>query len=295
MVLTTGYGRPMRRRALATTVLAVLVCVADAGAQEPGTVAGNFGGGAVAAPPVYAFGAGSFVIGLRVSPGPKLKISATIVGPCAAGSFSATANLAADGTFTAAGASREDDVRTEYVVTGTLSTTPSGTASARFTRDVGGGRSARCSSGVVQWNARRPLGEIGVVATPPGAAVLYGTTSQRLGAARRGIVLRVSEDGTQLSRALYGVTLRCSNGTSPGFDLPRDGLAIAPDGSFSDHEQGAEGDATTIVRYDERFSGTIGATGAQGTLSASVRISNRRSGRELVTCKSGPVSWSAAL
>jgi hypothetical protein len=51
----------------------------------------------------------------------------------------------------------------------------------------------------------------------------------------------------------------------------------------------------TIVRYDERFSGTIGATGAQGTLSTSVRIANRRSGRELVTCRSGRVSWNAVL
>ena len=285
----------MRRRALATTVVGVLAWATAADGQEPTPIAGNYGGGAVATPPVDAIGAGSFVIGLRASPGPTLKISATTVGPCAAGSFTGTASVGADGTFTASGASRKDDVRIKYSVTGTLSQTPSGTASARFTRDVGGGRSVRCSSGVVQWNARRPLGEVGMAAAPPAGAVLYGTTSQRLGAAKRGIVLRVSEDGTQLSRALYGVTLHCSNGTSPGFDLPRDGLAIGPDGSFSDREEGAEGDATTIVRYDERFSGTIGATGAQGTLSTSVRIANRRSGRELVTCKSGRVSWNAVL
>lgn len=285
----------MRRRALATTVLGVLACAAGAAAQEPVAPVGDFGGGAVPAPPVDAFGAGTFVIGLRAAAGPKLRISATIVGPCAAGSFRATASVAADGTFSASGASREDDVRTEYRVTGVRSPTPSGTASARFTRDVGGGRSARCSSGVVEWSARRPLVEIGMPAAPPGSAVLYGTTSQRLGAARRGIVLRVSEDGTQLGRALYGVTLRCSNGTSPGFDLPRDGLTIGPDGSFDDREQGTERGPSKIIRYDERFSGTIGSSGAQGTLSASVRITDRRSGRELVTCRSGPVSWSASL
>lgn len=293
--MTSEYGRPMRRRALATTVLAGLAYAAGAGAQEPVPVVGNFGGGAVSTPPVDAFGAGTLVIGLRASRGPKLQISATMVGPCAAGSFTVTARVAGDGTFTASGASRHNDVRTVYGVTGTLSPAPSGTASASFTRDAGGGRSVRCRSGTVQWSARRPLGDIGMPAVPPGGAVLYGTTSQRLGAARRGIVLRVSEDGAHLGRALYGVTLRCSNGMSPGFDLPRDGLTIGPDGSFSDREQGTEHDATTIVRYDERFSGTIGGTGAQGTLSASVRFIDRRSGRLLVSCTSGPVSWSAAL
>jgi hypothetical protein len=292
--VTSGYGRLMRGHLLVATVLALLACAAGAAGQEPEPV-GNFGGGAVSAPPGEAFGVGTFVIGLRASPGAKLQLSATMVGPCAAGSFKATTTVAGDGTFTASGTSRQDDVRTKYEVTGVRSETPSGTASARFTRDLGGGRSARCSSGIVQWSARRPLGAIGTLASPPGGAVLYGTTSQRLGSARRGIVLRVSEDGKQLARSVYGVALRCSNGTSPGFDLPRDGLAIGPDGTFSDHEQGTERDPTTIVRYDERFSGTIGSTGAQGILSASLRFTDRRNGRLLVSCTSGRVSWSAAL
>lgn len=295
----------MRRPALATAVCAVLATAgtAAATAQEPApapapvpaTVTGNFGGGAVSAPPVDPFGAGSFVIGLRASPGPRLQISATIVGPCAAGSFTAIARVAEDGSFVASGASRQDDVRTVYGITGTLSETPSGTASGSFTRDLGGGRSARCRSGIVRWSARRPLGDLGTPAAAPGGALLYGTTNQRLGAARRGIVLRVSEDATKLDRALYGVMLRCSNGTSPGFDLPRDALAIAADGSFADRQQGSERTKTTVVRYDERFAGTIGSTAAQGAMSVYVRYSDRRSGRTLVRCSSGPVSWTATL
>ena len=291
----------MGMRALGITVLVALVCAAGAVAQTPapppaaGPVVGNFGGGAVAIAPVDPFDKGTFVIGLRASPGPALKISATIVGPCAAGSFTATARVADDGSFVASGAGRQDDVRTEYGITGTLSPTPSGTAAATFIRDIGGGRSARCRSGVVQWSARRAIGELGTPAAPPRGALLYGTTSQRLGPARRGLVLRVSEDGARLERALYGVQLKCTNGTSPGFDLPRDGLAIAPDGSFSDRETGSEHDATTKITYDERFAGTIGSSGAQGTLSATVRFTDRKTGRQLVSCRSGPVRWTAAL
>lgn len=280
------------RRILAATLAAALLAPALATAQVATPVLGNFGGGAVTAPPAAPFAAGSMVIGLRAAGGSRIRVSATIVAPCASGSFSSTPTVAADGTFVATGAVRQRNVRMRYELAGTLGATPSGTATARLQRTVGG-RTRHCSTGSVAWEARRPAGGIGVPAVAvPG--LLLGTTGQRQRGARRGIVLGVATDGRSLTRAIYGVTLRCTgDARSVTFDLPRDAIAIAADGRFSDRESGSRRTRTMTTRYVERFAGIVGSTGAEGFFSATLTIRSRSSGRRIGRCRSGTVRWMA--
>lgn len=280
--------------ALGATGLAAEPPTGAASPPAQPALSGNFGGGALLAPPAPALAAGSMVIGLRALPSGRLQINATLLAACASGSFVATTTVAADGTFSVEGASRQGPVRTDYALRGTLSATPSGTATARLRRQVGD-RTRRCSTGAVAWTARRPSGETGAPAVTVGGALLYGVTRQRLGAARRAIVLRVSSDGRRLERVLYGITLRCSGGVpAPAFDLPRDGLEIDADGTFDDREQGRVRDRRLITSYVERFSGAIGSAGARGSFSAIVTVRSRASGRRITRCRSGAVRWSAA-
>jgi hypothetical protein len=287
----------MRRNVLVAAVAAVLALPAAAAAQEgapaPAPVVGNFGGGAVAAPPASPFSAGNMVIGLRAGGGLRLRITATIVAACASGTFDTVATVAEDGTFSAAGSSRQSNTRASYAISGTLTATPSGTATAHFKRTVND-RTRRCSTEGVRWEARRPLGGFGELAAVAPGALLLGTVGQREGGARRGIALRVSDDGKLLRRAIYGVALRCSHDTrSVTFDLPRDDLAIAADGRVGDRESGRRRTRTTILSYVERFGATLGSDGAEGFFSVNVTVRRRSSGRRLSRCRSGVVRWSA--
>jgi hypothetical protein len=290
---------PMGRTVAVAAVMAVLALPASATAQEGAPaqtappVVGNFGGGAVVAPPASPFSAGNMVIGLRAGGGPQVRITATIVAACASGTFDTLATVAADGTFSAAGSSRQANTRASYAISGTLSATPSGTATAHFKRTVDD-RTRRCAAEGVRWEARRPLGGFGEPAAVAPGALLLGTVGQREGGARRGIALRVSEDAKTLRRAIYGVTLRCSHDTrSVTFDLPRDELAIAADGRVGDRESGRRRTRTTILSYVERFGATLGSDGADGFFSVNVTVRRRSTGRRISRCRSGVVRWSA--
>ena len=122
-------------------------------------------------------------------------------------------------------------------------------------------------------------------------ATLLGTTAQTHGAAPRGIALRIAADGRFVSRALYGVVMRCSGaGTSPTFDLPRDGLPIGADGRIDDVETGTVVKGATIQRYVERFGGVVGSTGAEGTFSVELSVRSRSTGKRITRCRSGEVA-----
>ncbi len=291
---------PMRRNVVVAAVVASLALPASAAAQEgspvaaTGPIVGSFGGGAVASPPAAAFSAGNMVIGLRAAGAPHIRITATIVAACASGTFDAVATVAGDGTFSATGSSRQASTRASYEISGTLTATPSGTATAHFKRTVDG-RTRRCGAEGVRWEARRPLGGFGEPAALAPGTLLLGTVAQREGGARRGIALRVSGDGKALSRAIYGVTLRCSHDTrSVTFDLPRDDLAIAANGRVGDRESGRRRTRTTILSYTERFGATLGSGGAEGYYSVNVTVRRRSTGRRISRCRSGVVRFVAS-
>ena len=275
----------MRRIIAVATLLAALVAPAGATAQ----VTGDFGGGALrtlGSP----FAAGNMVIGLSSADGSSVQVSATVVAGCASGTFTVTAPVAPDGAFSAFGTVTQASVRTSYALRGTLTDNPSGTVTARFARGA-----QRCSATGVQWQARRAAPGYGLPAIVLPSATLRGLSEQRHRGAPRGIVLRIAADGRRVSRAIYGVSMRCSDGsTSPAFDLPRDALDILADGRVSDREEGTRHTRSTIMRYTERFAGTIGSEGAQGMFSAELSVRRRATGKLIVRCRSGIVRWSAS-
>lgn len=274
---------------------AALCMSAPAAAQEPAP-AQDFGGGAVNAPPASPFSAGNMVIWLHSLDATRVQVSATIVGSCASGTFVTVAPVAADGTFSATGDVRQANTRTTYELHGTLTATPSGTATAHFERATARG-TRHCSADDVAWQARAatdataPIGEPAIV---PAGALLLGTTAQHEGDARHGIAVRISADGRSVTRAIYGVTLHCSHDvSSPTFDLPQDDLAILPDGRVSNRESGTRRTKTTILRYVERFAATLGAAGGDGMFSVQLTVRRREDGRRVSRCRSGSVRWSA--
>jgi hypothetical protein len=278
----------------ALLLLAVLLAPASAAAQTAARVTGDFGGGALRPLPSSPLAAGTMVIGLSSADGSEVAVTATIVGACASGTFTTTAPVAANGTFSAFGAVQQGTVRTAYELRGTLSETPSGTVTARFERTVARG-TRRCSAAGVTWQARRPQTGFGELAAVTPDATLLGASEGRHGGARRGVVVRISPDGRSVSRAIYGVGLRCTGGgSSPTFDLPRDALAILPDGRVSDRESGTRRTARTIVRYVERFAATLGSRGAEGMFSVELSVRDRGSGKRIARCRSGIVRWSAS-
>lgn len=292
----------MHTRAGAAGALAAVAVAAPASAQvpPPAPVAGNFGGGVVLAPPDDPLGAGNAVIGIRAING-KLRIEATIRGRCGGGTFPARATLAADGRFVAKGTNRRRPepgirVKTTYRITGTLTASgiSDGTAKATNEIRVKGKGPVTCKSGTVGFSARRPIGGIGMAGVAPGSRY-YGVTSEKRHGARRGIVLRVSSDGQSLTRALYGLTLKCGKLKLPDIlDTPRRSLPIDGQGRVKDRIVDTFRDRRTETRVVERFSGTLGSNGAQGTLSNTERTRSRKTGKLIETCKSGTIKWTAA-
>lgn len=288
-------GRSVVLAAVAAVIALPASAAAQTGAPAPSPIVGNFGGGAIAAPPASPFSEGNMVIGLRADGGGRVRITATIVAACASGTYDAVATVAADGTFSATGSSRQANTRASYAISGTLTDTPSGTASAHFKRTVSD-RTRRCSAKDVHWEARRALGGFGDPATIVPGALLVGTVGQREGGARRGIALRVSPDAKTVQRAIYGVTLRCSHDTrSVTFDLPKDDLTIGADGRVSSRESGRRRTKTIVYSYVERFGATLGSTGAEGFFSVKLSVRRRSTGRRISSCRSGVVRFAASV
>jgi len=288
------YGRAMLRGALVASIVAAALAVAPAAVAQQ--VTGDFGGGAVTAPPAPPLRAGNMVIGLHSTDGATVQIVATMVGRCASGSFSASVPVAADGTFSAKGAVRQARASTRYELRGTLSQTPAGTASASFERTTVAS-TRRCRTLEVPWQARRTagVGGFGMPAAVVPGGLLLGTSSQLDAGVPRGIALRVAPDGRSLSRAIYGVRTSCTHGgTSPTFDLPRDNLPIGPDGRASDREEGTVMTRTSILKYVERFAATVGSSGGEGMFSVALSVRRRSTGKRITLCRSGDVRWSAS-
>ena len=284
----------MRERIVVGGVLAAVLWPVPAASAQQRT--GEFGGGAVTTPPAPALGTGSMVIGLRSTDGTTVQITATIVGRCASGTFTTTAPVAADGSFSVTGAVRQARTTTRYELRGVMSPTPSGTAAARFERTTKA-RTQRCSAVDVVWEARGPGGGFGDPAAVVPGALLLGMTAQRDGAGVPGaIALRTSPDGRFVSRAIYGVRMSCSGaGVSTTFDLPRHDLPIGPGGQVGDVEAGTVETDASILKYVERFSATVGSAGATGVFSVQLSVRRRATGKRVTLCRSGDVPWSASV
>jgi hypothetical protein len=290
----------MRARAALPVALAAAVTLAAAAVAQAPAPSGNFGGGALVPAPRDHFGAGNAVVGIRALPDRKLEIEATIRGSCGGGEIAADATVAADGSFSADGTQRsrpapKERVTTTFKLSGafTSATAAEGTLSATLEQRAAG-KTKRCRSGAVKFAVRRPDGVVGKPGAPPDGRY-YGTTSQRGVGPRRPIVLRVSDDGVAISRALFGESVRCSdNTTAIGLEAPRTNAAIDSKGRVDDHERFTIRAGDAVVKVNDRFTAELGETGAHGTFALSDRTTDKTTGRVLRTCKSGVVKWTAA-
>jgi hypothetical protein len=280
----------------------MVACVAAtaATAQAPVAPKGNYGGGALVAPPKDLFGAGNAVIGLRALDERRLEIEATVRAKCTGGDITAEVKIAADGTFSADGTETQtpapdEKVTTKYTLTGafTSASAVEGTVSARLTR-AAAGKTQTCKTGTVKYSARRPGSELGKRGAEPKARY-FGTTAQRGVGPRRPIVLRVSGDGKLISRALFGEQVTCSDGTrSIGIEAPSTNVTIGKTGRVSDREKYSIDNGATKTYVEDSFTAVVGRRGARGTFSLSDRTIDKATGNIIQTCESGEVTWSAA-
>lgn len=290
----------MRSPAIFCLVAAALAAGPAAVAQAPAPPAGSFGGGALVAPPKDLRGAGNAVIGLRALPKRRLEIEATVRARCAGGDISASAKIAADGTFKASGSGTAEPspgvkVRTTYTIAGAFTgeRAVKGTLSATLTLTKAGAAES-CKTGTVTFNARKPTGELGKRGAKRGARY-YGTTAQRGVATRRPIVLRTSADGRLVTYALFGEQQTCSDGTrSIDVEAPRTNIRIGLTGRVSDRDRDTIDEEATITYVDDRFDAVIGHDGASGSFSLSDRTIDKATGNVLQTCKTGTIKWTAA-
>ena len=290
----------MRSQAACIGALAAVTLAAPAVAEAPLTVRGNFGGGALVAPPRPIDGAGNAIVALRALPKRRLEIEATVRGRCAGGDISAATKIAASGRFSSDGTvSQQPDpslkITTTYKLAGRF-TSPGaaeGTLTATIERSLAGERTT-CRSGTVKFGARRPTGGLGDPGAPK-AARYYGTTAQKSTGPNRPIVLRVSGDGRTLSRALFGESVKCNDGQlAIGIEAPQTSVAIDADGRVADRERYTITQGEAVIHVNDRFTAELGSRGARGTFSLSARTADRASGRTIQTCKSGTIRWRAS-
>ncbi|HVF77927.1 MAG TPA: hypothetical protein VNA28_06495 [Solirubrobacteraceae bacterium] len=290
----------MRTAAILCAVTATFVAVSSAPAEAPERPSGNFGGGAVAAPPRDIFGPGNAVIGLRALDDRKLEIEATVRGKCTGGDITAAVTIAADGTFSSEDTvtqqpSPGETVTTTYRLSGAFTSRSAveGTLSATLLKSAAG-KKATCKTGTVAFSARRPDGRIGKRGAE-GKMRYYGTTAQRGVGPKRPIVLRVSGDGQLVSRALFGEQVKCGDGTrSIGVEAPSTNLRIGTNGRVKDKEKYTIDNGDTRTYVEDSFTAVIGRSGAKGTFSLSDRTIDKASGNIIQSCESGEIKWTAA-
>ena len=290
----------VRTTGILCALTATCVAASAATAQAPERPRGNFGGGALVAPPKDLFGAGNAVIALRALEGRRLEIEATVRAKCTGGDITADLKIAADGTFSHEGTATQEPapnekVTTTYKLAGafTSANAVEGTISATLRRSVEG-RRERCRTGEVGFGARRPGKEIGKRGAARRARY-FGITAQRGVGPRRPIVLRISGNGRLVSRGLFGEQVKCSDGTrSIGIEGPSTNLRISRTGRVSDREKYTIDNGATRTYVEDSFKAVIGRKGAKGTFSLSDRTVDKATGNVIQTCESGEVKWTAA-
>ena len=285
---------------LTAAALAAVTLAAPAIAEAPITPAGNFGGGALVAPPRPIDGAGNAIVALRALPKRRLEIEGTVRGRCAGGDISAATKVLASGRFASDGTVSQQPspalkITTTYKLSGrfTSRSAAEGTLTATIERSLEG-RKTSCRSGTVKFAVRRPTGGLGDPGAPK-AARYFGTTTQKSTGPSRPIVLRVSSTGRILSRALFGESVKCDDGQlSVGIEAPQTDVAIDARGHVTDREKYTITQGEALIHVNDRFTAELGSRGARGTFSLSARTADRASGRTIQTCKSGTVKWRAA-
>ena len=88
----------------------------------------------------------------------------------------------------------------------------------------------------------------------PKAARYYGTTAQKSVGPNRPIVLRISADARRITRALFGESVKCSDGKlSVGVEAPRTNAPIDSRGRVKDRDRFTITAGEIVTYVDDRF------------------------------------------
>jgi hypothetical protein len=293
-----------RVRRAGVLLVAFIATAATAGlafGQAAPTPSGNMGGGAIGLPVSEKTVAKDMLLSLRAAGG-KVAVDGQLYASCGLGTISATAKLAADGSFALRGSVTRKPLvgvrnTTTFSVKGTLTAEGgTGTASMKLKIRSRGHKTRSCSSRTVTWTVRRPIDTGAAAAPAPAEGTLYGLTNQSGTRAKRAIVLHAASGGRRIDRAVLGYRTKCVRGRivvsedvdiSPEFD-------VAADGSFREVERFTTKFADVVVKTTVVLRGQFDAAGgASGKFAVTERYASRRSGKSVDVCKTGTRTWAA--
>ena len=298
-----------RRIGLSAALAAVLLAVSAA--PSPALAAGRsgfYGGGAVR----------DFLqfVSLQVAPGGRLSAHATLVTMCAPrfGDKLTETVYVRNGRLSAAGAysdttSFSDEIEPGVSLVGGLRAQGTVSFSARvlaggvargavrvrstYTDPNTGAEVARCDTGRIPWQARRPAPDAGT-----GRTVRQPGTSRGITGQEEPFLMRVARDGRLVRRAGMTVRVGCPSGRGLPLDVVAHRVRIRG-GRF-----GAAGDFTrpftypdgdqVVERYTWEFRGHFARRGARGSFELHGTVHRRSDGAHVGSCDTGAIAWRAA-
>jgi hypothetical protein len=234
----------------------------------------------------------------RVAADGRARIGGMFKLPCGLTKFDAQVTLAPDGSFrfTRTRRDRGGGVRQRMAVTvqGRFDgAAAAGTATGRLRNLHLSGRERRCSTRRARpWQLRMPGAPGAAAPAQPGATYL-GLTSQQ-GEVPRPFVLAVVPSGARVKTTIFEYKLVCaklsyeSNDVSPG-------ARIRPDGTFRSRDSFAFRSPRVIERARVAVDGGFSAGHASGTVRVRSVVRNRRTGRLIDRCDTGPLTFAASL
>jgi hypothetical protein len=258
---------------------------------------GGYGGGAlrVGAKPRLAVGDGW--MWARVAADGRARVGGQFHVRCGGVRFDAEVALAPDGSFQGSRVRRVREfghrLRTVVTVRGRFDgTSASGTITGRLRNRHPDGVVRTCTTrGAQRWQLRMPAVPAAPAAPQP-RGVYRGLTSQQ-GDVPRPFVLGVTRRGN-VKTTVFEYKLTCgklsyvSNNVSPA-------ARIRPDGSFRVRERFALGPRRMPERVRVQVDGGFRAGGVAGTVRVRSVVRNRRTGRLIDRCDTGPLTFAASL
>jgi len=288
----------MRGRARILAVATVAGAGWTAGATAA-PIAGDYGGGTIAAGFTYAKTGRFTLIGLRTDPaaGTAL-VNVRADNRCGVADVVRRVPLAPDGSFTLRATARKRVQNQRFqrktvriVVFGRVDGgAGSGNVRARVTYRTRGRIDRVCRIRTQGWQVRVPSAEP-APAAPRAGTVYHGLTSQRVKRPRP-IVLRVDRRGRRLKAAVFQHRRACQTGRYSYTNISP-GARIRSDGSFARTERFGLGFSNAVEHFKVRMRGQFTPNGVRGTITIGTISRARSDGRVIDRCPARRISFSA--
>jgi hypothetical protein len=269
------------------------------GAAHAAPIAGDYGGGTIAAGFTYAKAGRFTLIGVRADPAAgSALVNVRAYNNCGVADVVRRVPLAADGSFTLRTTVR-DRVRetpsvrrtARIVIFGRVAgATGSGNTRARVTYRAPGRRPDRCTIRPRAFQVRAAGPEAIPGAARPGVTY-HGLTNQRLRRPRP-LLLRVDRRGRRVVTTVFQYLLACRTGPI-SYNNITPGARIAPDGTFRRTERFRIRFANAVERFTVRVRGRFTPNGVSGTV-AVTSTARTFGGRVIDRCRTGRIAFAAA-